>query len=117
MKNELRQGTAMRRRSRNGFLELVMAARSTADFRWSGRMHGSLLLERMCQAERSMDNSAVGYSRLSWAVAKVLGMKTLAKLDGDSFVLNGAKMWITNGTVDGALTVQVATTKGRHVAL
>mmetsp|Transcript_43636 Transcript_43636/g.100657 ORF Transcript_43636/g.100657 Transcript_43636/m.100657 type:complete len:457 (-) Transcript_43636:185-1555(-) len=34
----------------------------------------------------------------------VLGMKTLAKLDGDSFVLNGAKMWITNGTVDGQTT-------------
>src|SRR5499427_898477 len=27
------------------------------------------------------------------------GMRTVARKDGDSYVLNGAKMWITNGTV------------------
>ncbi len=27
------------------------------------------------------------------------GMKTSARTDGDSYVLNGAKMWITNGTI------------------
>jgi len=31
----------------------------------------------------------------------VLGMKTTAKKDGDEYVINGAKMWITNGTLDG----------------
>ena len=30
----------------------------------------------------------------------VLGMQTTAVEDGDSYVLNGAKMWITNGAVD-----------------
>src|ERR1043165_7892255 len=31
------------------------------------------------------------------------GMRTVAKKDGDSFVLNGAKAWITNGSIaDGA---------------
>jgi len=30
----------------------------------------------------------------------VLGMKTSARRDGDHYVLNGAKMWITNGAVD-----------------
>lgn len=34
----------------------------------------------------------------------VLGMKTTAKREGDEYVLNGAKMWITNGTVDGKET-------------
>mmetsp|Transcript_45924 Transcript_45924/g.109372 ORF Transcript_45924/g.109372 Transcript_45924/m.109372 type:complete len:466 (+) Transcript_45924:93-1490(+) len=34
----------------------------------------------------------------------VLGMKTTATADGDTFVLNGAKMWITNGTLDGKTT-------------
>jgi isovaleryl-CoA dehydrogenase len=29
----------------------------------------------------------------------VLGMKTTAKLQGDHYVLNGGKMWITNGCV------------------
>jgi len=29
----------------------------------------------------------------------VLGMQTTAKKDGDSYVINGAKMWITNGAV------------------
>ncbi len=30
----------------------------------------------------------------------VLGMSAQAKLDGDRYLLNGAKMWITNGAVD-----------------
>merc|ERR1719433_2548601 len=34
----------------------------------------------------------------------VLGMSTRAVKDGDSFVLNGSKMWITNGTLDGKTT-------------
>lgn len=36
----------------------------------------------------------------------VMGMGTTAKLspDGKSYVLNGTKMWITNGTVDGVTT-------------
>lgn len=34
----------------------------------------------------------------------VLGMKTTATRDGDEWVLNGAKMWITNGTIDGTDT-------------
>jgi len=37
----------------------------------------------------------------------VLGMKTSAKRDGDDWVINGAKMWITNGTVDGETTGDV----------
>ncbi|CAN5438938.1 acyl-CoA dehydrogenase family protein [soil metagenome] len=34
----------------------------------------------------------------------VLGMETTAKLDGDHYVLNGQKMWITNGCIDDAGT-------------
>lgn len=34
----------------------------------------------------------------------VLGMKTTAKKDGEDYLLNGAKMWITNGTLDGETT-------------
>ena len=30
----------------------------------------------------------------------VLGMKTQAVLEGDHYILNGRKMWITNGTID-----------------
>jgi isovaleryl-CoA dehydrogenase len=30
----------------------------------------------------------------------VLGMKSTARLDGDHYVINGRKMWITNGAVD-----------------
>ncbi|MBX3017881.1 MAG: acyl-CoA dehydrogenase family protein [Bdellovibrionaceae bacterium] len=30
----------------------------------------------------------------------VMGMETTAKKDGDSWVINGRKMWITNGTLD-----------------
>jgi isovaleryl-CoA dehydrogenase len=34
----------------------------------------------------------------------VLGMQTKAVLEGDQYVLNGQKMWITNGTLDGTTT-------------
>lgn len=34
----------------------------------------------------------------------VLNMSTTAKRDGDSYVINGQKMWITNGTLDGSTT-------------
>eukprot|EP00425_Heterocapsa_triquetra_P037690 CAMPEP_0195082908 /NCGR_PEP_ID=MMETSP0448-20130528/23960_1 /TAXON_ID=66468 /ORGANISM="Heterocapsa triquestra, Strain CCMP 448" /LENGTH=501 /DNA_ID=CAMNT_0040116053 /DNA_START=56 /DNA_END=1562 /DNA_ORIENTATION=+ len=37
----------------------------------------------------------------------VLGMKTTAKLEGNEYVINGSKMWITNGTVDGKTTGDV----------
>ena len=30
----------------------------------------------------------------------VLNMKTLARLDNDHYVINGQKMWITNGALD-----------------
>lgn len=34
----------------------------------------------------------------------VLGMRTTARKDGDTYILNGAKMWITNGAIaDGEL--------------
>jgi isovaleryl-CoA dehydrogenase len=34
----------------------------------------------------------------------VLGMRTTAVRDGDNYILNGGKMWITNGTSDGTST-------------
>lgn len=37
----------------------------------------------------------------------VLGMKTTARKEGDEWILNGAKMWITNGTLDGQSTGDV----------
>jgi len=37
----------------------------------------------------------------------VLGMKTNAKSTPDGWILNGQKMWITNGTVDGKTTGDV----------
>lgn len=34
----------------------------------------------------------------------VLGMGTFATAEGDKYLLNGTKMWITNGTIDGKTT-------------
>jgi glutaryl-CoA dehydrogenase len=39
-------------------------------------------------------------------------MKTYAKRDGDDWILNGAKMWITNGTVADAAIVWAKTDEG-----
>lgn len=37
----------------------------------------------------------------------VLAMRTSATRDGDEYVINGQKMWITNGTIDGSSTGDV----------
>jgi isovaleryl-CoA dehydrogenase len=52
------------------------------------------------------DGSKIGGMCMSepGAGTDVLGMKTTAKKDGDDYVINGAKMWITNGTIDGVGT-------------
>lgn len=45
------------------------------------------------------------------AGSDVLGMKLDAKLDGDHYVLNGTKMWITNGPDASVLVVYARTAK------
>jgi glutaryl-CoA dehydrogenase len=40
------------------------------------------------------------------------GMRTRARLDGNSWVLNGAKMWITNGTISDVAVVWARTDEG-----
>jgi isovaleryl-CoA dehydrogenase len=58
------------------------------------------LLPAVCSGEKiggmCMSEPVVG--------TDVLGMKTTAKKEGDEWVINGAKMWITNGTIDGVGT-------------
>ncbi len=39
-------------------------------------------------------------------------MKTVAKKDGDDWILNGAKMWITNGTIADVAVVWASTDEG-----
>ncbi len=41
------------------------------------------------------------------------GMRTLARKDGDSYVLNGSKMWITNGSVADVAVVWAKTEANR----
>ena len=54
------------------------------------------------------DGSAIGGMCISEpnAGTDVFAMSTVAKYDqgSDSYILNGTKMWITNGTVDGQTT-------------
>lgn len=53
-------------------------------------------LPKLCTGEHvgamAMSEPAVG--------TDVLGMQTTAKLEGDHYVINGQKMWITNGCID-----------------
>ena len=57
-------------------------------------------LPKLCSGEWI---GAMGMSEPG-AGTDVLGMKTTARRDGDRYVLNGRKMWITNGVVDDAGT-------------
>jgi isovaleryl-CoA dehydrogenase len=54
------------------------------------------VLPKLCSGEWV---GAMGLSE-PHAGTDVLGMKTTAKKDGDGYVINGRKMWITNGAVD-----------------
>lgn len=58
------------------------------------------VLPKLCSGEWV---GAMGLSEPG-AGTDVLGMQTTAKRDGDYFVLNGRKMWITNGTIDEGST-------------
>ena len=51
---------------------------------------------------RSCDGTLIGGMAMSepGAGTDVLGMKTTAQRDGDHYILNGAKMWITNGALN-----------------
>jgi isovaleryl-CoA dehydrogenase len=54
------------------------------------------VLPKLCSGEWV---GAMGMSEPG-AGTDVLGMQSSATLDGDHYVLNGRKMWITNGTID-----------------
>lgn len=58
-------------------------------------------LPKLCSGEWI---GAMGMSETE-AGTDVLGMKTTAVLDGDHYVLNGTKMWITNGCIDEGSTL------------
>ncbi|MBX7214690.1 MAG: acyl-CoA dehydrogenase family protein [Thermoflexales bacterium] len=49
------------------------------------------------------------------AGSDVAALRTRAEIDGDDFVINGSKMWITNGTQADFLTL-LARTSGEHGA-
>lgn len=59
-----------------------------------------------------VDGSHVGALAMSEAGAgsDVVGMKTRADLSGDTYILNGTKMWITNGPDADVLIVYAKTT-------
>jgi isovaleryl-CoA dehydrogenase len=54
------------------------------------------ILPKLCTGEWV---GAMGMSEPG-AGTDVLGMQSTARLEGDHYILNGRKMWITNGTVD-----------------
>lgn len=62
----------------------------------AGQAQAKRVLPRLCSGEwigaMAMSEPHVG--------TDVLGMKTTAVKKGDHYVLNGRKMWITNGTID-----------------
>ena len=49
---------------------------------------------------RAQERPSAGCASEPAAGTDVLGMKTTAVRDGDDYILNGSKMWITNGAID-----------------
>lgn len=80
--------------------------------------------QKMKYLPGSCDGSLIGGMCMSepGAGTDVMGMGTTATLtpDGKHYILNGTKMWITNGTVDGKTTgdiflVYAKTSAGRSI--
>ncbi len=51
------------------------------------------------------------------AGSDVAGVRTTAKRDGDDYIINGSKMWITNGTRADFITLAARTGEDRHGGL
>jgi glutaryl-CoA dehydrogenase len=76
--------------------------------RWGSEQHKDAWLPRLATGE------AIGCFGLteSDAGSDPGSMRTRAKLDGDEWVLNGSKMWITNGTLSQVAVVWAQTEDG-----
>jgi alkylation response protein AidB-like acyl-CoA dehydrogenase len=80
----------------DGGISLAMAATALGTF-------PVLLFGTDEQKKRYLPDIAAGKKLAAFGLTEAnagsdaLGMKTTAKLDGDSYVLNGTKQWITNG--------------------
>src|SRR3954470_8131881 len=95
----------------SGLRSFVSVQGSLAMFalhRWGSEQHKEEWLPRMATGE------AIGCFGLteSDAGSDPGSMKTYARKDGDDWVLNGSKMWITNGTLAAFPTVWAQTDDG-----
>src|ERR1700759_3504908 len=79
---------------------------------------GSYLLMKFgtpAQRERLLPKMATGEIRAAFSMSEpelgsdVAAIKTAATRDGDDWVINGAKMWVTNGLMSGVVFVLVRT--------
>src|SRR6201991_3740022 len=79
---------------------------------------GSYLLMKFgteAQRERLLPRMATGELRAAFSMSEpelgsdVAAVKASATRDGDSYVLNGSKMWVTNGLLSGVVFVLMRT--------
>ncbi|WP_265108154.1 acyl-CoA dehydrogenase family protein [Halosolutus halophilus] len=87
----------------------------------SSRGFGSTMIERFgdeWMKEEWLPKIADGEAACASAISEpahgsnVAGMETRAEQDGDEYVLNGNKMWITNGTIADVAVVMAKTDPG-----
>lgn len=77
------------------------------------RQHGT-----QAQKEKYLPRMATGETRGSFSMSEpdlgsdVAAIKTRAKQDGDDYVIDGAKMWLTNGGTSNLTAVLVKTDEG-----
>jgi len=95
----------------SGIRSLVSVQGSLAMFsiwRWGSEEHKQQWLPRMAAGD------AIGCFGLTEPDfgSNPSGMRTAAKRDGDDWVLNGTKMWITNGSVADVAVVWAQTDEG-----
>ena len=69
--------------------------------------------EFLAPAIRGDKIAALGVSEPG-AGSDVAGMRTVAKKDGDDYLITGSKMWITNGTRCDFITLAARTSESRH---
>ena len=63
-------------------------------------------------SENQVLNISHAASLSLWEIMRKSSMKSFAEKDGDSYILNGTKNWITNGLTSDIIMLMIPTTKG-----
>jgi citronellyl-CoA dehydrogenase len=98
-------------------IPMAMAVQSDMATPIIGEIGSELQIEEFLKpAIRGEKIAALGVSEPGCG-SDVAALKTTARRDGDDYVINGSKMWITNGTRADFITLAARTSESKHAGI